>query len=193
MIQIDFTIDHTEYPDDEKFRELVLYVAEKSEGDTNFGATKLNKLLFYADFVFYQRFGTSITRHQYQKLEHGPAPKALKPILATMQAEGVIKEVERTHYGRSQRRVLALRNANLSVFTPEEVAFVDGILRDFASKSAKEVSDLSHRFIGWKYAEIGETIPYQVTLVARRPPTREESAFGEQLEVRANGILSRAG
>jgi hypothetical protein len=37
-------------PDDEKLRELILYVSTLSENDPNFGAAKLNKLLFYTDF-----------------------------------------------------------------------------------------------------------------------------------------------
>src|SRR4051794_11181803 len=87
-------------PDDRKFRELVLYLAERSEGDKHFGATKLNKLLFYADFVYYLYFGNSITGHTYQKLEHGPAPRALKPIVAAMEGDGDAKVVDRTHYGK---------------------------------------------------------------------------------------------
>ena len=35
----------------DKFRELILYIAQESEGDPNFGATKLNKILFFCDFL----------------------------------------------------------------------------------------------------------------------------------------------
>ncbi len=35
-------------PDDAKFRELLLYVAKKSESDEDFGDTKLHKILFLA-------------------------------------------------------------------------------------------------------------------------------------------------
>jgi hypothetical protein len=62
-----------QHPDDEKLRELILYVSTLSKDDDNFGATKLNKLLFYADFLAYQR---SVDRSQdsnirrYLKAQH---------------------------------------------------------------------------------------------------------------------------
>ena len=68
-------------PDDEKFKELVLYVCHKSAGDAPFGATKLNKLLFYADFLAYKQLGSAVTKHAYQRLPNGPAPRAILPIL----------------------------------------------------------------------------------------------------------------
>jgi hypothetical protein len=36
--------------DDRKMKELILYLASKSEDDPRFSSTKLNKLLFYCDF-----------------------------------------------------------------------------------------------------------------------------------------------
>ena len=44
-----------------RFRELILYCALKSETHRFFGATKLNKCLFYADFLAYRALGSSIT------------------------------------------------------------------------------------------------------------------------------------
>ena len=56
-------------PDDNKLRELVLYIAVLSEGDPAFGKVKLNKLLFFADFTAYLSFGKPITGHEYQKTQ----------------------------------------------------------------------------------------------------------------------------
>ena len=60
-----------------RFRELILYCALKSETHRFFGATKLNKCLFYADFLAYRALGSSITGAEYLALEHGPAPRQL--------------------------------------------------------------------------------------------------------------------
>src|ERR1035437_1475045 len=77
-------------PNDDKLRELVLYIATASEGDEPFGKVKLNKILFFADFEAYRRFVRSITGHEYQKLAQGPAPRcrssrdsASRPFLTT--------------------------------------------------------------------------------------------------------------
>ena len=50
---------------DKKLKELVLYIAQKSEDDPSFGATKLNKILFAADFYFFGQTGRSITGASY--------------------------------------------------------------------------------------------------------------------------------
>ena len=56
---------------DAKFRELILLIAVKSEGDSYFGETKLNMLLFYIDFLSYLELGLPITGQKYQKLAWG--------------------------------------------------------------------------------------------------------------------------
>ena len=40
------------HANDAKLRELVLYICYLSEGDNSFGKVKLNKILFYADFLW---------------------------------------------------------------------------------------------------------------------------------------------
>src|SRR6266852_5368152 len=62
---------------DKQLGELMLYVAAKCEGLRSFGAVKLNKILFYADFLAYDRLGRSITGAVYQKLRYGTAVKRL--------------------------------------------------------------------------------------------------------------------
>src|SRR5215467_9574991 len=71
-------------PNDEKFKELILYIASHSEDDPAFGATKLNKLLFFADFITYLRLGHPITGQEYQRLENGPAPRRMLPAKAEL-------------------------------------------------------------------------------------------------------------
>jgi len=50
--------------DDTKLKELILLLARESEGDPHFGATKLNKELFYTDFLAYLNFGQAVTEIQ---------------------------------------------------------------------------------------------------------------------------------
>ena len=85
--------------DDAKMKELILYLAAKSEKDPRFSSTKLNKLLFYCDFAAFRQLGKPITGHSYQKLQFGPAPKAMLPVLDKMKDEKACVEVERDHFG----------------------------------------------------------------------------------------------
>ena len=47
--------------DERKFTELVVYVAARLQSDRSGGATKLNKVLFFADFAHVRRTGRPIT------------------------------------------------------------------------------------------------------------------------------------
>src|SRR5258705_13086147 len=76
--------------DDSKMKELILYVAKASQDDFSFGAVKLNKLLFYADFLSYLRRGKSITDQEYFALREGPAPRRFLPIREEMKNSGEI-------------------------------------------------------------------------------------------------------
>lgn len=176
--------------DAEKLRELVLHISRQSEGDPCFGAVKLNKILFYADFLAYRHFGRPITGSEYQKLDHGPAPRQLKPLRDRMKREGALA-VRKTEYGGYlQHRTLALREPILGKFTADEIALVDRVIKDLWGQNAADVSDRSHRFIGWQLAKLGETIPYSVALLTRRDPTEKERQHGLRLEESAAAALA---
>ena len=181
---------------DEKLRELVLLIATLSEGDVPFGRTKLNKVAFFSDFIAYLMFGKSITGHQYMRLPEGPAPRKLLLVMPGFRkpAEPDSNIAVRVHdyYGLSVERPLALRPPNTKKFTPEELKLVETLVKQYWGKNAREMSDLSHRFIGWALAKDGETIPYVCALVGGREPTDEERKIGLGLERTAVACLGGA-
>ncbi|HEY5058024.1 MAG TPA: Panacea domain-containing protein [Gaiellaceae bacterium] len=165
----------------DKFKELVLYIAEKSETDPWFGATKLNKLLFYSDFLAYGYFGKPITGAVYQKLEHGPAPKKLLPLRAEMIREGSLGIRRERMLKFSQKRPTALRSPDVAVFDAEELDLVDRIIRLFCDRSASEVSRISHDELCWQLAGEKEEIPYQSVFLSTRPASESHFARGREL------------
>jgi hypothetical protein len=174
--------------DDRKFRELILHIARESERDEHFGATKLNKILFYSDFWAYRKLGRSITGQQYQKLDKGPAPRRLLPVVRRMEARGECVVAEREYFGRTQKILLARREPELSLFSGAEIAIVHQVLARLAGLSATDVSELSHQFIGWQLAGEGEDIPYSTALLGQpRPPTPAEIEYGERLAEELGG------
>ena len=181
-------------PDDIKLRELVLYLATLSEGDATFGKVKLNKLLFYADFNAYLKFGKPITGHEYQKLKNGPAPRRLLPVIPSLgNPPGPDRDVgvrQDTFHGWNQYRPLALRQPDTSVFSVQESELVRELVDHFKGKTAREMSDRSHLFIGWQLAEEGETIPYETALTSFRKPNDGEIMAGLQLQELAQSVLS---
>lgn len=176
-------------PDDEKFKELILYIARKSEADDWFGATKLNKLLFLADFIAYALWGEPITGQEYMALEMGPAPRRLLPIVEQMQRTGEIIPAEREYFAKTQKRLVALREPDVDKFSGREIALVDALIEKWWRHSAREMSRASHQFVGWRVAQKGETIPYEVALLGDRELTKEEVQKGLELEPMARKLL----
>jgi hypothetical protein len=168
----------------DKFKELILYIAQQSEGDSTFGATKLNKILFFCDFLSYRAYGDPITGQRYFKLPFGPAPRPLVPVVKELIEEGACIKVQRSHFGLPQETIFAKREANLDVFKPREIALADFVLRQLRDNDATQVSDLSHEFIGWQLAGDREDIPYETIFLGdprKLTLTEEEIQYGQRL------------
>jgi hypothetical protein len=175
--------------DDTRLRELILYIAERCQYQEKFGATKLNKVLFYSDFLAYAKFGKPITGEEYFKLQYGPAPKRMVPVQEKMERAGDIVIVKRMTRKGPQTRIIPKREATLSSFKPEEIALVDEIIFELEHKDAEEVSDFSHFFIGWQIAKDKETIPYETVFLTDLP----EHDFTEHEIRKAEEIAQRYG
>lgn len=167
-----------------KFRELILYLASKHEEEQLWGATKLNKCLFYSDFMAYERFGQPITGAAYLALERGPAPKAMMPVQKEMLESGEIAVQAKG----AQHRIVALRDPDLSEFSAEEIALVDHVVERTRGATADTLSEHSHGFLGWMAARAEAiatgkqvVIPYSTVFVSSAPPDEFEVAHGREL------------
>jgi Protein of unknown function (DUF4065) len=148
-----------------RLRELILYVSEKSKHDEKFGAIKLNKILYYADFIAFKKYGEPITGAQYMRLDKGPAPTHLMPVREDMLAKNEITIVQRDYWTQTQKVVKPLRPANLDLFSGREIALVDGIIDELWQMDAYEVSQRSHNR-GWKAATERDAIPYEAIFLS---------------------------
>lgn len=160
-----------------KLQELILHFARKSEGDSSFGAVKLNKLLFYADFAFFRSHGRSITGESYVKRAQGPCPANIVKALKGLEAAKRAATQSTTYFGRPQKKTVALVDADLSSFNGNEIAIVDEVLEWLRDKNASEVSEMSHRELGWELAKDGEVIPYGTALISAEAPNDKEAQF----------------
>lgn len=158
---------------DDKLEELVLFVAAAVPPEERCCATKLDKILFSADFRAYDRLGSSITGRRYLKLEGGPVPEGIASVLEKMESRGWC--------AWRDRGLTALRDPDLALFAPEELEITRSVVHDLIALSAAEVSEHSHRFPGWQAAELGEEIPYDTVFVDEpRPLTPEEVAWAQE-------------
>ena len=160
--------------DRNKFKELILLIARECEDHTYFGATKLNKILFFCDFRAFSELGRSITGAEYIALEHGPVPRQIVPVRNEMTKTGDISMENRGN----QQRIFAKRNTRWDFFSPAEQFVIHEVIRELEDEDAESVSELSHRFLGWQAARAEQkltgrspVIPYQSVFVSNRRPT----------------------
>lgn len=114
--------------------------------------TKLNKLLFYADFSHYKKTGFSISGAEYVAIQMGPVPLNFGSIFeyAAMQDDieiayqefqnGGIGELFTPHPNRSY---------DGSLFDEDELRTLQGIAEKFGDASTADIIKISHEEAAW--------------------------------------------
>lgn len=165
----------------ERLREIILYLAELSENDPKFGATKLNKLLFYSDFISFREYGHSITGAQYMRLPNGPVPAHFVPYIRDeMIASGDIEIQITKHYTKPQQRLVAKRKANLDLFSGRDIDLINEIVDELKDYNATDISNLSHGR-AWSVAEDKELLPYEAILLSDAKLTSSDIQWANEL------------
>jgi len=166
-----------------KLKELVLYVSETCKDDPEFGAIKLNKILFLADFFAYSAFGKSISGATYFHISNGPAPKQMLAAQEELFAEGRAKIEERQYFGKTQKRIVTLKGPNTSIFSAAELSLVQDVITHLRGIGGKQLSDWTHTLIPWLYTKDREDIPYNTVFTMFNVPVRIDGIIWGQKEV----------
>lgn len=159
--------------DEAKFRELVLYIADKSKEDPRFGAVKLNKILYYSDFEAYRRLREPITGATYRKMAEGPAADQLPSQHRIIVDTGDASLESKPYFTGSQQPLVPLRRARQELFTREELEIVDQVIQGMWHMTARDAAEFSQRELGWQAASPGEEIPYQTAWLSSDPVSQE--------------------
>ena len=164
----------------QRFRELIVYISARCADDPHFGSTKLNKILFYSDFRAFERLGEPLTGLAYFALNEGPAPYLMRPIRGDLEREGAIEIQEQVVGNYSQIRTVALRDADVDLFTKGELALVDEVIEELRNKSARQVSEESHG-VAWRTRMIEGLIPYEAVFYSDENATPQDIAEAREL------------
>jgi len=170
-----------------KLKELILFVSDLCKDDSEYGATKLNKILFLVDFFAYSAYGKSITGATYFHLANGPAPKEMLRAQNALIAEGRADINERPYFGRTQKRLVALEGADMSIFTADELALVKDVICHLRGIGGKRLSEWSHELIPWLYTRDKEDIPYYTVFDLYSVPVRRDGIVWGQKELESLG------
>jgi uncharacterized phage-associated protein len=124
-------------------------------------ATKLNKLLFYADFSHFKHNGVSISGAPYLAFQFGPVLRHGPRIEEDMLEGGELTADERFFSdGGSGTVFSAGRTADLGVFSVEERATLARIAEQLGGKTSRQLSEMSHAESGWRDTPVGSMIDY---------------------------------
>ena len=119
--------------------------------------TKLNKEMFYADFLHYKQHGQSISGLQYQAIKYGPVPVHYDTIYDNI--DGICKEIVVSHNMESTR--LSCKNFDPSVFTDQELQTLNVVLTMARPMNTRDLIDKSHEEDAWlNHHENNGLIPY---------------------------------
>lgn len=142
--------------DDQKYSNAILFFT-KYCNNKYLGATKLNKLLYYLDFISYRDRRKSVTGDIYIHEDYGPVPSKSDEILAKLSGEGKVK-VERVEYKESGTfKYEAKQDPDMSVFSEYEKKLLGKICKEFLLWSTDKIVNQTHLEAPWFYSK-----PYDI-------------------------------
>lgn len=109
--------------------------------------TKMNKLMFYADFIHYKRHGYGITGLSYRAMQYGPVPESWGMVYETML--GISMEEFVYPGGQSGVQLHIHSDVDYSALTEAEISTIDTVCKLFADMNAGEISEASHKEKAW--------------------------------------------
>ncbi len=145
----------------EKLKEVFLYILVKVGNKPNVGESVINKLLYFIDFDYYEKYEEQLIGATYIKNHYGPTPCELGIVLKEMEKNKEILSVSNKVFDFEQKKFIALRDPNLLVLNARELDHINEVLDRLSNKNAKEISEYSHGDIPWKAYKDGDTIDYE--------------------------------
>jgi hypothetical protein len=153
----DLASGYKEY-DLDKLENMILYLVKRL-GEVF--VTKLNKLLWYCDFLHFKETSVSITGARYVHLQYGPVPDGYDFITDMMQRERLLDKEEITFEDISGEEITALVEPDRSVFSEKELQVMDFVVDTFRSYNVTSIKKKSHRETAYIKTGDREIISYE--------------------------------
>lgn len=155
---------HTGYtlPNLEKLREMIIYFTASIKP----WKTKMNKLLFYADFVNFRKTCFSISGTQYRAIDMGPVPNNFNSIFEfAADHEDITIQQKSFPSGALGEQFLPNpeRRFNPELFNDDELASLGEVEKKFKNTSVSDIIEISHQEKAWyeNYQEGKKLISYE--------------------------------
>jgi len=139
-------------PNFEKFTEMVVFFSEQIEPFK----TKMNKLLFYADFLMFKQSCFSISGVRYRAIDMGPVPNNFQSIFEYLSNNNDVeihyKQFPQGYTGE-QFKARKERPFNSELFTEIEMAVLNKVASVFKDSTTNDIIETSHLEEAWKENE----------------------------------------
>ena len=140
----------------EKFINVILFFCETPQWKT-----VINKFLFYADFKCFRDHSHSITGARYANAPYGPCPDMFEDLFIWLSKRGYVEIREDSGNDYAGEKIRALTGADMSIFSNDESRVLLEVKKALGRKTAKALSDLSHKQRGYTETEGGQLISYR--------------------------------
>ncbi|HET6242900.1 MAG: DUF4065 domain-containing protein [Bacteroidetes bacterium] len=144
-------------PNFEKFSEMVVYFSEQVQP---FKA-KMNKLLFYADFLMFKQSCFSISGVRYKAIDMGPVPNNFQSIFEYLANKDEI-DINYIQFPQGQIgeqfKARKDRPFNPGLFSESELEVLSKVSTVFKQTSTNDIIELSHLEGAWKKNEKAKSV-----------------------------------
>lgn len=136
-------------PNFEKFTEMVVYFSERLAPFK----TKMNKLLFYSDFLMFKESCFSISGVRYRAIDMGPVPNNFQSLFEYLSNNNEVdittKQFSNGNTGE-QFKARADRTFNAELFSEKELEILERVATEFKGTSTNDIVAMSHLEEAWK-------------------------------------------
>ncbi len=142
-------------PSLEKINAMVAFFAQSE----NIFKVKMNKLLFYADFHHFKKYGESISGTSYQAIQMGPVPHRYGTIFEVGAETGAFSiELVQFEEREGERFIISSNNDVLNVLSEREMSTLEFIKEFLGVFNTGKLIELSHEEDAWLANKDEQTI-----------------------------------
>jgi len=152
----------------EKYKQIILNSLKYgADEDGKITKTKLAKLVYLADFIWYYLNSSPMSGMTYRKLPRGPVADVYFRALDEMEEDGIII---REPKGKAILFSLIEKEAPASRLSNGELNLIKKIGEAWSSRSTDDIVSFTHEQLPWQICRDGEVIPYG--LITQEEPER---------------------
>lgn len=138
-----------------RLKNIMLYILNRCN---EVWCTKMNKLLFYTDFMSYRECGMAMSGLSYRAIDFGPVPERWDRVYSEFPE---VRQELRQVGDFVGSVLIASAEPDYTMFTDAELKVLDSICTHFSKMSSREISRISHDEDAWlNHHEKHEHIPF---------------------------------